>query len=182
MTRGITRWKARSRMSDVNKVTRKVRELHRSSRRLRDDLRVARRGLMRALVRRDGDGETIRGGYSRRAPPSAVPPIRHVEAATEKKTRHYADLLENPHALQESASRVVHIGEFGRATGLRAKLGLHLQMLKRGLAAILFKNKLAERWDIMPRRGEQLMERALEVGRAFESLSATASGDMERVR
>lgn len=182
--------------ADVTRLTRKLRQLQRANRRLRADLRAARRLLMRLLVRREGDGERIRGRFSRRAGQYALLMIRSLEGAGERKHRYYAGILENgmlkdPHALEgltvAAASERIAPASMLRLPPAPGPTGWRAAALAlwRRLAARLRSAPGPRRaywwsrhWHLVPQRGESLVGRALEVAQAFEQQAARTGGGL----
>lgn len=192
--------------ADVSRLTRKVYQLQRANRRLRLDLRAARRLLMTALVRREGDSERIHG-FTRRATQYAILLIRAMEESAERKHRYYDGLLEEPRALtglsmdyvrEQLSERLTHFPfdkpqmvSPGSAPPFWRRSWMTLQNW--GTRAVhafqVSRDRLRAWWpspniDIFPQRGLALMLRALAVAGAFEQMADECRNrlDFERVR
>ncbi|MBM3462384.1 MAG: hypothetical protein FJX76_09805 [Armatimonadetes bacterium] len=176
---------------DVARVVRKVKDLLRANNRFREDLRHARRLLMRALVKREGDSENVRGIYSRRAAQYALLLIRSLEASAERKKAFYSDLARDPKSLY--GKPVARVLECRAATVHRLTptfLSWHNRLLHTIAAwvgpdpATTFRDWL-RRHHFFTSRAEVQVLRALQVGEAFERLAARTGGaewELERVR
>lgn len=180
--------------SDVSRLLRKARELSRANAHLKVDLHAARQILMRAMVRREGDAELIRGRWSRRAAQYALLLICTLEESAGRKAAYYESLQTDSQSLTGLSMDSAHARVCERAVRTRdARLRLvRWRSPRPRLAQRLqaFASRVADTLTrpisrLLVPQGEQWMRRALEVGEAFATLSAEGAGtawELEAVR